>query len=167
MLHSRLLSRGRGLCAILVVVGLVLCIGCSDGGGYSGPSGTVDGTVTLGGDPVPQGCRVTFISEAGFVASGEVGAAGAYTLSVIGKDGSKSSEVPVATYQVSVSEPASEGGSEADYDAAMEASAAGEGQAEAEQAEAEVIPAKYQSAGTSELSFEVKEGPNPINIELQ
>lgn len=167
MLDSRLRSRRWGLCAVLVVAGLALWAGC-DSGGYSGPSGTVSGTVTLNGEPVPQGCTVVFLSDKGFTATGQVGAGGNYQLSVVGKGGSTTSGVPAATYQVSVSPPASGEGAEGDYDAIMEEAAkAGEGQPEESQAEAEVIPAKYQSSGTSGLSFDVKEGPNTINIPLE
>jgi type 1 fimbria pilin len=165
MLDFRLRSRRWGLCAVLVVAGLALWAGC-DSGGYSGPSGTVSGTLTLNGKPVPQGCTVVFVSDKGFTATGQVGAGGNYQLSVVGKGGTTTSGVPAATYQVSVSPPASGEGSEADYDAMMEKSASGEGQPEASQAEAEVIPAKYQSSGTSGLSFDVKEGPNTIDIPL-
>ena len=48
----------------------------------------------------------------------------------------------------------------------MEASASGTGAAVPKK-EAEVIPAKYQSSGTSDLSFDVKEGPNTIDIALK
>jgi hypothetical protein len=167
MLDSRLRSRRWGLCAVLVVAGLVLCTGCNPSG-YSGPTGTVSGTVTLNGAPVPQGCTLVFMADKGFTASGQVGAGGKYQLSVIGKGGAKTSGVPVATYKVSVSPPASGEGSDADYEAMMEEmSKSGEAQPEESQAEAEVIPAKYQSSGTSGLSFDVKEGPNTIDIPLE
>jgi hypothetical protein len=167
MLVSRLRSRRWGLWTVLVVAGLVFWTGCNSGG-YSGPAGTVSGTVTLNGAPVPQGCSVAFVSDKGFTASGQVGADGSYQLSVVGEEGSTTSGIPVATYNVSVNPPAGGEGSEGDYDAMMEEeSEAGEDQAEESQAEAEVIPAKYQSGATSELSFEVKEGPNTIDITLE
>ncbi|MFH1918331.1 MAG: hypothetical protein ABIP48_00375 [Planctomycetota bacterium] len=74
----------------------------------------------------------------------------------------------MATYKVSVSPPAGDEMSAAEYEKMMEeeSAAAGEPKAEAP-AEAEVIPAKYQSSGTSELSFEVKEGSNTIDIPLE
>lgn len=167
MLLCKLLTRSRGLWAVLAIAGLVLCSGCAPGG-YSGPTGTVTGTVTLNGEPVPQGCTVAFVSDAGHTASGQIGAGGAYQLSVVGKEGSKTSDVPVATYKVSVSPPAGDEMSAAEYEKMMEeeSAAAGEPKAEAP-AEAEVIPAKYQSSGTSELSFEVKEGSNTIDIPLE
>ena len=166
MLVSRFHSSLWGLCAVLVVVGLIPWTGCSSGG-YSGPTGEVSGTVTLNGAPVPQGCTVAFISDKGFTASGQVGADGKYELSVIGTGGAKSNSVPAATYAVSVTAPGTAGQSEADYDAMMEAESAGDAGAVEDKPADGTIPAKYQSAGTSGLSFEVKEGSNTIDITLE
>jgi hypothetical protein len=47
----------------------------------------------------------------------------------------------------------------------MEQSASGEPPPQA--APASPIPAKYHTTTTSKLSFDVKEGPNTIDIELQ
>lgn len=161
----RLLTQSRGPWAVLVIAALVLCVGCQPGG-YSGPTGTVSGTVTINDQPVPPGCSVSFISDAGHTASAQVGAGGAYQLSVVGKGGAKTDNIPVATYKVSVGPPGEAGTSaeDADYDKMMEESA---GQGVAEEAEEEVIPAAFQSTTTSNLSYEVKEGSQTIDIQLK
>ncbi len=167
MLIPRMLVRSLVPGAILAMIVLPFCGGCGPGG-FSGPTGTVSGTVTLNGEAVPPGCNVAFISNEGHTASGNVGAGGKYKLSVVGEG----NNVPAATYNVLITLP-SEGGemSEADYDRMMdEESAAGEAEGPSEgetQPEEEVIPAKYQSTGTSGLSFEVKAGSNTIDIPLE
>jgi hypothetical protein len=143
------------------VVGLLVFSGC--GGGYSGPTGTVSGTVTLDGQPVPQGCAVSFLSVEGYGATGEVGADGSYQLEVI-QGGGTSNDIPVAAYQVAVLPPEEPEMSEAEYEKAMEASGSDEAPVE-EEAE-EVIPWKYQAEDSSELTFEVKEGANTYDIKL-
>lgn len=159
----RLLARSCGLWALVAIAGLVFLAGCP-GGGYSGPTGTVSGTVTLGGEPAPQGCTVGFVSDQGFTASGRVGAGGKYELSVAGKGNA----IPVASYKVTVTPPAAGETSDQDYEKMMEESASGaeEPKAKTEPAE-EVIPAKYASTATSGLSFDVQKGPNTIDIKLE
>lgn len=139
------------------LAGLVLMTlaGCGPGG-YSGPTGTVTGKATLDGAPVQSGCVVSFVSDAGFTASAKVGAGGSYTLMNVDKP-----EIPVASYKVAVAQPAAEI-SGADYDKYMSAEGGGEAKTAPE-----TIPAKYQNAETSGLSFDVKQGPNTINIELK
>ena len=166
MLVCRLLARSHALWAILVIAGLLFCGGCSPGG-YSGPTGTVTGTVTLNGEPVPQGCTVAFVSDDGHVASGKTGSGGSYQLSA----GEAGDRVPAATYKVSVGAPASgDAMSDAEYEKMMEAQSAAGGGAEPEeeaQPAGDVIPAKYRTTGTSGLSFEVKAGSNTIDIPLE
>ena len=162
MLVCRMMVRSRGLWAALAVAGLLFYGGCGPGG-YSGPTGTVSGTVTLQGQPVPQGCKVAFVSDEGFTASGQVTAGGNYQLSVAGKG----QNVPVATYKVCVSPPEGAEASEADYEKMMEESAGGEEGAAETPAQEEVIPAKYQTTTTSGLSFAVEEGANTIDITLE
>jgi hypothetical protein len=140
--------------ALSLLMGVVS--GCSRGG-YSGPTGTVAGAVTHAGQPVPAGCRVSFVSAEGFVASGEVGAGGAYTLSVV-----ENPNIPVATYRATISPPPERELSEAEYEAAMAKGLTG-----TEDRTQSAIPEKYQSLEASGLSFEVKEGPNKIDITLE
>lgn len=159
----RLLTCSRGLWAVLGAAGLLFCGGCGPGG-YSGPTGTVSGTVTLNSEAVPAGCNVSFVSDQGFSATGTVESGGSYKLSRVGKAGEVLDTIPVATYKVSISPPAE--ASEADYDKMMEEESTSGGDAEAEAGQ-EVIPAKYQTTETSGLSKEVKEGSNTIPIELE
>ena len=163
MLVCRLLARSHGLWAVLAIAGLLFCAGCSPGG-YSGPTGTVTGTVTLDGEPAPQGCTVAFISVDGHAASGKVGPGGSYQL----RAGEMGENVPAATYGVSISPPAQAGASETDPDKLMETEMAREvPQEEETQAAEEVIPAKYRGIDTSGLSFEVKAGSNTFDIPLE
>lgn len=136
-------------------VAVIAVLGCGSGG-YSGPTGTVSGKVTLDGAPVPQGCVVSFVSPAGFTASATVGADGSYTLQSADK-----SSIPAATYKAAVAQPAADM-SGADYDKYMSAEGG-----QAAQAPAAAIPAKYQTVDASGLSYDVKEGPNTLNIELK
>lgn len=161
MFVLRLLHRVPSGWAIAVTMGAMLVAGCGSDG-YSGPTGTVSGAVTLGGEAVAEGCSVTFISDEGFTAVGVVGEGGNYQLSA----GDTGDQIPVATYKVMVSDPPGPEMSEADYDKMMESSGE-ETAASSDEASGAVIPTKYQITSTSELSFGVKEGPNTINIELQ
>jgi hypothetical protein len=133
------------------MLGLCLCIGCAK----SVPSGTVTGTVTLEGKPVPEGCTVTFLSDK-YTAVGKVGAGGAYTLLDAGKP-----KIPAATYKVGVM-PSDQRMSDAEYEKMMAAGSAGN-----MPPPPAVIPDKFQNPATSGLSFTVKEGPNTIDIELK
>ena len=146
----------------LVVITLLVIAGGCGSDGYSGPTGTVRGTVTLNGEPVPAGTGVVFVSDDGFSASGQVGAGGAYELS----SANSGKRVPAVSYKVMISAPsASEVTAEdADYDAMMEASASGQASPAATAPSA--IPAKYGSTATSELTFTVDAGDNTIAIEL-
>lgn len=146
--------------AFLVITSLVVASGC--GSGHSGPTGTVRGTVTLNGDPVPAGTGVVFVSDEGFSASGQVDAGGAYELS----SANTGTQIPAVSYRVMISAPSASGitAEDADYDAMMEASASG--QAPTAAAEASAIPARYGSTATSGLSFTVDAGANTIAIEL-
>jgi len=130
--------------------------GCSgDDGSYSGPTGTVSGTVTLDGNPVAA--NVSFMNtEKGYTASGAADSSGKYSLSSNG-----SSSIPVGKYQVAVTAPPAK---EMTPEEAMEASMKSEDGSTpvAESA----IPAKYNSPGGSGLTFEVKEGDNSFEVKM-
>lgn len=158
------ISNCRRPWSMLLAAATLVMTGC-DSGGYSGPTGTVQGTVTLNAAPVPGGCRVVFVSTAGFTASGDVNSDGKYRLAVAGKG----DEVPVATYNVSVV-PKTAGGemTEEEYNKLMEQGESAAPQAKSkDEAEEKAIPAKYHSAASSGLSFEVKAGENTIDIPLE
>lgn len=162
--HGLYCSTGS-LFTTVAVVALLILGGCSDGG-YSGPSGDVTGTVKVGGKPAPDGTSVTFISDKGHTGSGTVSGDGKYQLVTV-IEGSKLDTVPVGSYRVCVTPPASAPAtSDADYEKQMQAAGSGKGP-EVTQTPASAIPAKYHTTTTSGLSFDVKEGPNTIDIELQ
>jgi hypothetical protein len=145
----------------LVLSALLVTAGGCGSDGYSGPTGTVRGTVTLNGEPVPAGTGVVFVSDEGFSASGQVDAGGAYELS----SANSGKRVPAVSYKVMISAPSGGEGTaeETDYEAMMEASASGQASSAAALS---AIPAKYGSTATSGLTFTVDAGDNTIAIEL-
>ncbi|NLX96862.1 MAG: hypothetical protein GXY83_11855 [Rhodopirellula sp.] len=157
---ARSLARHEGFWMLFGALGLALCAGCGSGG-ESGPTGTVSGTVTFNGQPVPPGTTVAFISDEGQTAAGLVEEDGEYQLSI----GGKGSSIPAVAYRVTVSPPAEEELSEAEYDAMMQAAGSGARRTQPP-ATKPAIPANYQSAATSGLSYTVTEGDNTIDIEL-
>lgn len=145
---------------ILWSLGLIACTGCGSGG-YAGPTGKVSGSVKLAGQSVPDGCNVAFVSDSGFTATGLV-SGGSYTLRATGKN---PEEIPVGEYRVMVTAPATTGQmSDADYEKMMSESSSGNPPATAP--EKTTIPPKYHTTTTSGLKYDVKEGPNTIDIEL-
>jgi hypothetical protein len=141
--------------------------GCGGGldDAYTGPTGTVTGTVKLDGNPVSTACNISFLNlEKGYNASARTGTDGSYELKF--KDGT--ANVPVGKYNVTVLSDSS-GAAQLSPAEAMEQSMA---QQEKGAADAVVggangpIPQKYSSPTTSGLSFEVKEGDNSIDIPL-
>lgn len=138
--------------------------GCGGGvdDAYTGPTGTVTGTVKIDDQPVSSTCAISFVNlEKGFTASARTDSSGNYTLK------SKDSEnIPVGKYSVTVS-LADSGAAEPSPEEAMEqAMAQQESGGEVAPPASGVIPAKYASPGSSGLSFEVKEGANTIDIPL-
>lgn len=137
---------------------LALCMaGCGgEDTGYSGSMGTLTGKVTVGGNPAPAGCTVSIMSaEQGFVATASTGADGTYSMTWKG-----SGDLPVGKYGVSVTGPAAQ--TETDPDKLMKMSQEG-----TLPEIKEVVPAKYQTAKTSGLSVEIKEGPNTYDIPIE
>ena len=104
--------------------------------------GTVKGTVTLDGEPAPEGCIVAFISIDGHTASGKVGPGGSFRLHA----GETGGNVPAATYAVSISPPAPAGASEVDPDKVMEAESAGGGRQEAQSQPAKEVDVRPSGA---------------------
>ena len=144
---------------LVVITLLVVASGC--GSGHSGPTGTVRGTVTLNGEPVPAGTGVVFVSDDGFSASGQVDAGGTYELS----SANTGTRIPAVSYKVMISAPSGDEvtAEETDYEAMMEASASGQAPSAATPS---AVPAKYGSTATSGLTFTVDAGDNTIAIEL-
>lgn len=135
-----------------------LLSGCGGSGGYNGPTGTVKGKVTYLGKPVDEGTVVAFLSDEGYAASGKVGADGSYTL-----QSGTGTEVPVGTYKVSVTS-ISRAVVDMTPEQAMRMSQQPGGMPKADKA---AVPSKYNTPGTSGLSYSVSKGENTINIELK
>lgn len=117
---------------------MLLLAGC---GSDELPVGSVAGSVTLSGRPLPAGTITLVNSDRGFGASAEIDASGAYRIDTI----------PAGPYQVMIQGP------EAPSPEQM---------AEGVRAETSPVPQKYQSPETSGLSVEVTEGENQATFEL-
>lgn len=148
---KKMFSTSVGLLASILILG---SFGCS--GGPTGPSGTVAGKVTLNGEAIPAGHTVAFISDSGSAAA-TIGAGGSYTLM-----SGESAQVPIGKYKVTIGLPSAGELSTAEYDKQMEAG----GAATKAKAPESSIPTKYLVPGTSDLEFEVKEGGNTFDIDL-
>lgn len=143
------------LSSVLFLGCFILLAGCGSGEeGYTGPVGSVSGTVTLDGSPIAA--NVSFINaKEGFTATSAAGSDGSFTLNRNG-----SSEIPVGTYQVAVTEPP---GAEMTPEQEMEAAMKSE---DGSFKTTKIIPAKYSSPASSGLSFEVKEGENTFEVKM-
>jgi hypothetical protein len=149
------------IAAFLLVGTTVLQLGCSSSSLPPGPKGTVTGKVTYNGNPVPAGSTITFIhGGTSLPAMGQIGADGSFKLMMQGGD-----QVPAGTYAVSVSPPPS---AEISEETDMEAyKAIMEGGATAPKTPAGPFPQKYQSAETSGVTFDVKEGANTFDLDMK
>lgn len=127
-------------------VGLLVCLlfGC----GVAGPkTAIVKGTVTFKGKPVPNG-TVTFVPASGHHATGEIRPDGSYTLTSFRPgDGA----VP-GTYKVIV--------------VAMQ-DMTGRLPEDRTPLPPPIVPNKYTSIATTDLTVEVKEGENQIDLPLR
>jgi len=145
--------------ASLLLVGAAVLGGCgSTGDGYSGPRGTVTGTITVDDKPVPAGCQVLFMSEKGYTATGIVGEGGNYKLTYAQGD------VPAVEYQVQLTPPATAPVASVDpgkMAANMKLSKKGpDGKTDLP------FPVRFTSTSSSKMSFTVKEGENKADFAL-
>lgn len=135
----------------------VVATGCGGSTLPEGETGTVSGTVTYNGQPVPQGSTVVFVrKDKGYVANAVTDAAGKYSLTM--RDGSK---ILVGTYSVGVTPPTptTPALSDEEYN---RLSAEGK----LPEPPKSPFPEKFHSPETSGLTFEVNAGPNTIDIPL-
>lgn len=130
------------VCTVLCLFSVVL-VGCGSGGKEIGPTGEVEGTVTMDGEPLAQGSVALYDQSTGNTGGGELGSGGKFKFTV---------PVPVGTYQVSFQPP----------DAPPPEDEAADELATSDT----TIPEDYQSGETSEIVAEVKEGPNTFTFEL-
>ena len=132
---------------------LFVASGCAKDG-YSGPTGTVQGTVTLAGEPVSTG-MIFFIGKSlTDTASAELQPDGSYTLQY-----GKGFSIPAADYQVCLGAS----GATSEIPDPMKLM-------EAPEKFTPVLPAvpeKYLSAETSGLIASVKAGQNTLDFDLK
>jgi len=140
----------RVISALAICVSATLLVGC----GGSGPTGTVTGKVTKDGKPVAA--QVSFIGETSSASGVSDASTGIYTLS-----SGESIGILAGKYRIAVSDISSDVDTgAADYAAMMSG-----GTAAAKPAS--VIPAKYNSFGTSGLECTITEGANTVDIALE
>jgi hypothetical protein len=143
-----------------LALALVAAAGCL---GKAQPTGTVSGKVTHKGNPVPAGCLVTFVSDRGVAALGTVNASGKYQLMFAGKP-----DVPALQYNVSVTFPGATGPQMTDEDERKYMAGDSETIAKfSRKVLTAPIPKKYADEFKSGLSFQIKEGANSFDIDLQ
>lgn len=132
--------RVMGNCA--VIAGLLLAVTGCGGAPAAKPSGKVEGIVTFEGKPVEAGNVSLELKEGGGGALVALGAGGKFTIP----------EVPVGNYLVSVTPV------ELTPDDVQDGKTA---------PPSDNIPEKYRSGQTSELTLEVKQGANTLNIDMK
>lgn len=139
--------------------------GCGGGGGLpDGETGTVTGTVTYNGQPVPEGSTVVFIKSgggAGVSGNGSTDGSGVYELGM--RDGT---DILAGTYQVGVSPPPVADAS-LTPDQIMEQAPELTGKGAPVAAAAKLaFPVKYTAPESSGLTFQVKAGENTLDIQM-
>jgi hypothetical protein len=137
----RFLLRGTLACAGLAL----LSAGC---GGDDGPRALVVGKVLLDDSPLEEG-EVTFIPSSGGLGTSQIGPDGRYSL--IGQD-KQAGVAPGSYVAIVMPSMAQIKKSQGDPMANVKASS---------------IPATYNNAATSPLKYDVKDGPNEIDLLLE
>ncbi|MCP4174178.1 MAG: hypothetical protein GY758_25785 [Fuerstiella sp.] len=131
------------VCTALCLFSVVL-VGCGSGGKEIGPTGEVEGTVTVDGEPLAEGSVAFYNESTGNTGGAELGSGGKFVCAV---------PVPVGTYQVSFV-PSAE-------------LAPGDQEADKRAVENDTIHDLYRSGETSEIAAEVKEGLNTFTFDLK
>ncbi|MEZ6132200.1 MAG: hypothetical protein R3C59_26365 [Planctomycetaceae bacterium] len=123
---------------------LVLLPGCGGGGKEIGPTGEVEGKVTLDGEPFAVGSVALYDKTTGNTGGGELSPGGTFKFAV---------PVPVGTYQVSFPMPEAPPPDDPAVDAAANKNTE--------------LHQSYRNGETSGIVAEVKEGPNSFTFELK
>jgi hypothetical protein len=136
------LRRTEFAARIATIAVCLAALGC----GKSGPTSTIRGKVTYQGKPIELG-SVVFFPETGPVGSGKLGPGGAFVV----LNHEESEELAPGKYSVTV--------------------IAGLDQINLRPTDASfrvepTIPLKYTSKGSSPLKYDIKEGPNELDITL-
>ncbi len=142
--------------------------GCGGSDGIDGPAGTVRGSLTYEGRPLAEGFTIVFEQDGGqaFMSTGRTESDGKYVMKT-----SMGDRMPAGTYKIFITPPLSESDqatptSPDAYSKVMEKKAETAPEPSAVSKGATTIPDKYLKAETSNLKFEVKDGPNKIDINL-
>ena len=136
-----------------VTLAMLLAVAASGCGGGAGDAdsrarGDVSGTVTIDGQAYTQGAvRFHSTTTVGEVFGAELQEGGKFELG---------ESIPVGSYKVTLSPPAS--GPVMGEDGSMRPPTAEEMK--------NPVPTKYQSAESSDKTVEIKEGDNPLTIDL-
>ncbi len=148
------------LAVALVCLGAVLASGCGPRRPATAP---VRGKVTCGGQPVTEG-TVTFYPEQGRSATGRIQPDGSYTLTTFQQgDGALLGKHKVTIEAVRFTGGAPQPTSmEEEIRMAMQKQPAGYGPPQAEW----LVPPRYAKRETSDLTFEVKPGPNTADFDV-
>ena len=121
-----------------------------------GNTGVVSGKVTFKGEAVPEGASIVFINkDKGLTASGAIGSDGSYSLQM--RDGG---DILVGSYQIGVTPPTTEMTPEEQEAVNL----TGKMPAVKEWTS---IPAKYRVPESSGIVFEIKEGSNEFDLDMQ
>jgi hypothetical protein len=137
---------------------LLSLFGCGGSGLPQGETGTVRGTVTYMGKPVPEGSNVIFMRDPdGLLGTGRVDANGDYNLRM--RDGLK---IVVGTYRVSLSPP--DVAATLNQDEIMVLQQQGK---LPDPAAVKEIPVKYRSPEGSSLVCDVQPGANTFDIDMK
>ncbi|MHC4876863.1 MAG: carboxypeptidase-like regulatory domain-containing protein [Planctomycetota bacterium] len=144
----------------LLLACIALGSGCGSGPNLAdGATGTVNGKVTLEGQPVPEGTTVMFQRDSdGQVATGICDADGEFLLRMKG-----GLEIVEGTYRVAVMPPNPT--ANMSDEEAMQASV--DGKLEDVAAVSELIPEKYQVIENSKTIFSVKPGSNEFTLDMK
>lgn len=123
------------------------------------PTGTVSGQLTNKGKKLSADTKVVFMNSSGVAAFGATVEDGSYQI-----DSYNDGNIPIGMYRVMIQPPASALGAEEEPSAEEMLD---NPELSRPKKTAVEFPFKYRQLGTSGLQFEVKEGPNQIDIDLK
>ena len=147
----------RSIIQCLAVCACMMSFGGCGGESY-GPTGTIEGKLTMDGKPMAAGYAVSFMQmQTGFLAYGITDAEGKFNVKSW-----NNGNMPIGKYDVMIAPP----GGESTEDAQLSA----EDRFDKQQVSGKLrspIPARYRETTTSGISFEVKEGANHCDVDIK
>lgn len=148
-------GRSFGLGAALLVLSIMGC-----GGHDFGPTGKITGKLTMAGKPLAAGTAVSFMQmEKGFLAFGLTDAEGKFEVKSW-----NNGAMPVGKYKVMLAPAAAQPARDPKTISAEEAF---ENPELLDPTSNTDFPKKYRDTSTSGLEYDIKEGPNDIQIDLE